>query len=746
MSTEEKDKTLKTAAFIFAGFSMMLNIRLCYSSAPYALIRFKLPEDLFSIFVRRMSSSLELWCLPSIVIGNVMDQFRIRASVDKKDIITWPSIVCMWIDFLTYVILLIVYLMGGEQGHLTAHYWIIAFSGFNFGIEMVLVYAQDDDGTITWYMVGENSFPLFTSLVHYFTTLMFGNRRKWNSDYIVVFVDIVAAIMISFTAAVIWTIEFNPLKGDAAPAGAGSQTYKKLKLEAKAETENTLNYSSTEESTASNDGHNPAGHQHKGGFPTHTHIAATNAGACMYDSNRWHNISPVLMVLVGMGLVYMIYPAIAPGMIVPFYLVDKIDMILLIATAVPPVIVAILKSKYFGPFVWLGNWGGKHIPPFISPLATTVTKATLNLTSDDSHTLTLQKDTADVMTTKVDVGTQSGNISSIKGKSGNATIKLKLNFAEVTLTDTSNQNTLKAAGSITTTKTVDNPRSGLADSHELLFTITSSSGNLTQELTVTGGNVIIGLGTSNSTLELNGQAPVAGQGKPTNLNLVLAAGTKPKPNGIGTDPNTTLTLNNGNTLQLSGGIEGTLQYSNGGNNHTLTATKIDNVTFNQNDFHDSTTNYPGACCIGGTLVTWQSGESGMFAWHSCDVFVILMIILAIIFVYSLHYRDSAISRAIVNQPKMSTALSIVFYMCHEISLAVGFPGIASDEDVILPVQLVGAFLMVLLAPYSEGYLIEYKRHDPSQWPTTGMTKWNAFCYWYHSLIVSLRVCIPHEIL
>ncbi|XP_953623.1 Tpr-related protein family member, putative [Theileria annulata] len=64
---------LLMSAYVLAGLAMMLNIRLSYSSAPYALIRFRLPENLFSVFVRRMASALELWCLPSMLLGNIMD-------------------------------------------------------------------------------------------------------------------------------------------------------------------------------------------------------------------------------------------------------------------------------------------------------------------------------------------------------------------------------------------------------------------------------------------------------------------------------------------------------------------------------------------------------------------------------------------------------------------------------------------------------------------------------------------------
>ncbi|XP_951979.1 Tpr-related protein family member, putative [Theileria annulata] len=82
---------LLMAAYILAGLAMMLNIRLSYSSAPYALIRFQLPENLFSVFVRRMASALELWCLPSMLLGNIIDLLQklvegghqVRALIEK---------------------------------------------------------------------------------------------------------------------------------------------------------------------------------------------------------------------------------------------------------------------------------------------------------------------------------------------------------------------------------------------------------------------------------------------------------------------------------------------------------------------------------------------------------------------------------------------------------------------------------------------------------------------------------------
>uniref|UniRef100_A0A3B0MHF4 Theileria-specific sub-telomeric protein, putative n=1 Tax=Theileria annulata TaxID=5874 RepID=A0A3B0MHF4_THEAN len=658
---------LLNAAFVLAGLAMMLNIRLSYSSAPYALIRFQLPENLFSVFVRRMASALELWCLPSMLLGNIMElalkiyyksqnytqdfdnnfnlkepteitievtnlnkakatpdtnYYRIKTTnipnlVDLASAreykfwsIIFPSIITQWLNFLTYVILLVVYLMGGDQGHLTVFYLVIAISGFVFGINMVLVYAADWN-YIPVYIVGENSFPIVTSFMHYITTLIFGNRRKWNSDFLIVYIDIGVAIIISLVAASVWTYAYAyyidtqinaiTLNMESITTNKG---YKGTWATAKVTITNPKYTNAGPEDTGTCPGttnamtddtttvaiYSTKKTPHKVAIPipkelkdkgiTFTEFCKTTGGngygvphtdpkltitkdgtitikgtlkyseevknnKCIeinlnkaagtkngpvavpyghvftetFDTSKvhWEIVSPTLMVIVGMGLVYAIYPGIAPGMIVPFYLIDKIEMVLLIATFFPPIIVA-----------------------------------------------TLQK----VPATK-------------------------------------------------------------AYSPKAIF-----SGD---------------------------------------------------------------------------GMGGWREY---------------NDPF------------------------WEPNKKGPYYnwfWHFFDLLMVIKISLATIFIYSLHYRESHLSRSIVNQPKMSTALSIIFYMCHEFLLAIGFPGIIGNNGstyVVLPAQYIGALFMIFLAFYSEGYIIEYKSHDPAHWPTEGM--WYLYGYYQLNpnffIIIKFNVC------
>ncbi|XP_953968.1 Tpr-related protein family member, putative [Theileria annulata] len=626
--------TLLIVAYVLAGLAMMLNIRLSYSSAPYALIRFKLPENLFSVFVRRMASALELWCLPSMLLGNIMDYglkgyyygrytqdfgnngnlkpneqgtstikitIKPKSCTNKleitfgKDILPnindtftprrekfiWiiiPSIISQWLNFLTYVILLIVYVTGGDHGHLTLFYFVIAISGVVFGINMVLVYAVDWN-YIPVYIVGENSFPIVTSFMHYITTLIFGNRRKWNSDFLIVYIDIGVAIIISLVTAVVWTAAYGyyrdtkkqnatyhnapevvvdatypegttPVTEDINPNDINSITVNKDgkptiynketsgttgPIAIKKDRDPTTTTYTNRGDTAPANGAKPNSIilSYKQGDTVGTITISPGTATVHYghiftetfdmSSVRWEIISPTLMVIVGMGLVYSIYPGIAPGMIVPFYLIDKIEMVLLIATFFPPVIVAILQR-----------------------------------------------------------------VPETKNYSPKATY------------------------------------------------------------------VFHGVNNSN--------------------------------NGMG----------------------GWRKY----------ASK-----------HEGEPKGSASECD-----TSDTKDVENWFWHIFDILIVIKISLAIIFIYSLHYRNSNLSRSIVNQPKMSTALSIVFYMCHEFLLALGFPGIIGNNGstyVVLPAQYVGALFMIFLAFYSEGYIIEYKSYDPAHWPTDGM--------WYLSAIIFYHI-------
>ncbi|XP_953755.1 Tpr-related protein family member, putative [Theileria annulata] len=718
------DEPVKCAAYTFAGLSMMLNIRLAYSSAPYALIRFKLPENLFGVFVRTIAGALELWCLPSMTLGNIMDFVRKQMKFGSSEkntmdsIVCYSSIVCMWSDFITYVILLFVYLSGGDQGRLTAYYWVISVSGFIFGINMVLLYAMEFQ-YFPYYLAGENSFPAVTSIIHYLATLMFGNRRKYDSDFLIVHIDIWVAILISFTTALLWTYAYYRDKEamDKFPSDPNQRICQILKVEPNSAPATELTYSIGQ------------------------NFDDSHAGGCGRKKSYgyWlHLVPPSLMVLVGMGLIYTIYPAIAPGMTVPFYLIDKVDIVIQILTAVPPVIIKILPliDPTLNPFVNMGTWGHYHKkqckkgdetkPPYpecncpagdptiyttaklkVEESGNNITKAILQLSGNSGTSATLEY-TPDTRITLRD--------------SGSVTVKFNLEQTNIAITPSSGSTDLRATATLTTTasKSISNLTNLKGDTGEDLTLSGQLSSN---ELTLTKNGEAITTD-NNNTLKTGDTIKLEGTLTGTTIE---ASGTVIITNSDGTPTDQSLTLS-GAAVTLKGGLTATGSLNIGGTSTTLNGdVTLAAVKYYEKEFHDKhkTTH---CCYYGGKVWKWESNPL-VWCWNAFDIFIPLQIILEIIFLYSLHHRDSKLSRSIINQPKMSTFLTIVYYMCHEFMLALGFSGIGSDDQVLLPMQLIGAFLMVLPAFYSKGYVIEYKRHDPNHWPTEGMTSWNAFCYW-----------------
>ncbi|XP_954015.1 Tpr-related protein family member, putative [Theileria annulata] len=718
---------LLMAAYILAGLAMMLNIRLSYSSAPYALIRFRLPENLFSVFVRRMASSLELWCLPGFIIADTMElaiklvigtEFTNWNNLDSKKLkfhwIIIPSIIAQWLNFLTYVILFFVYLAGDDQGHLTTFYWTIAVSGFVFGISNPLVFAADYN-YIPIYIAGENCFPALTSFIHYITTLIFGNRRKWDSDFIIVFIDISVAIIISLVAAMVWTLAYGFCRD------GGTTT----------DENGTITYITPDDITA-------------------------------------ENIKSISVTEGGKTTTYTKVPKGGP--------------------TAPDILTLTIKKK--------GETGGTAAPPAYfkqgeaTPTEGPANTITLNYTKDGKEVAILNititpntdlQDTADTPECSVKVDTE--------GK------KLTINYGDKCIEITLTTEALKNLGNKCTVK-VDPPPNHLFIKYKDANGSVTKKGpinenakkspeKIAEEIKKTANDDNKYYQVTDRTTKIRytfkltkqlGTAPIAGADAKIIVHYVyghiLAEGfgkiTDIKPYVI--SPLLIVLVGMGLVYAIYPGIAPGMIvpfYLIDKIEMVLLIATIfppviiailrkeapewspQHYVFHKpgdanNGFHGWTT-YKSHIQGSSGFGSCDSSEPDVHAWlwHFFDLLMILMIILAYLFIYSLHYRDSNISRSIVNQPKMSTALTIIFYMCHEISLAVGFPGMVSNAaEYTVLAQMIGAFLMVFLALYSEGYIIEYKSHDPADWPTEGM--WYLYGYYQLNpdffIMIKFNVC------
>ncbi|XP_954063.1 Tpr-related protein family member, putative [Theileria annulata] len=818
-----------TTAYILAGLSMMLNIRLAYSSAPYALIRFRLPENLFSVFVRRMASALEFWCLPSMLLGNIMEIAQ-KVTADKKSEfkldhskqqqqdqgdnktklgtliqmkrwkfmwIIFPSMVTMWSDFITYLILLIVYVTGGDTGNVTGYYFVIAVSGFIFGINMVLVYAADWRYTPV-YIAGENAFPMLTSIIHYFATLIFGNRRRYNSDFMIVTIDICVAIVISFTTATLWTSAYyimdhkSPnkiLRFGVRPGQFGT-------ADAYGTTRNT-------DLTFSVNLNGGTGFQSSG-------TIIITVGSDNFTELNSHT-GDVTITLSGSGSIKKSDGEFARGINEPL---NKGTQLVINATG------RISTPNINGSDITIkGNLtvtseGGKKLgtsltlgPDSSDPSSnglggSITTEGTSNtVTIKENSTITLKDEalkaikslTQNAVTLSGTGGFKSSASITVSRDEGNNTDLSNLNVTsnlQITINDGSIRN---SDGSELQRGTTLNKGTKLSiEANGQITEPRDASGTvkLTGTIVVTSNNVTIG----NSGLNFNGGPNRTGVDGTLTLNdengppkyvkitnasskititsaaytiIKKASDTIPSFFTIGAaDPR------NPEKVKHADGLDKEHDFTK--HWHIMPSDKYDS-----NDLPDPTVVSPALMVIIGmgfvyciypgiapgmivpfflvdkietvllVLTTfppviiailqkhkagwspktqhngtrfggWKSynafGDYNTTFYHGFDILMIIKMTLLVIFIYCLHYRDSHISRSIVNQPKMSTFLTIVFYMCHEFLLALGFSGVIGNNGatyIVLPAQYVGALLMIFLAFYSEGYIIEYKSHDPA---------------------------------
>uniref|UniRef100_A0A3B0MK94 Tpr-related protein family member, putative n=1 Tax=Theileria annulata TaxID=5874 RepID=A0A3B0MK94_THEAN len=278
----------KIAAYLLVGFSLLLTLRVGMNGAPFCMKRFKIPEHLFSLYVSRVHNVIEL--------GGFMGQFVSTIyTIKYNDSINAPakdkiSIVINLLFFLINIVLFFVFVTGGEEGHLTDFYWALALSAFIYGMNLTFILKLAGE-CIVYYLSTLHVSGIFVSVYHYLFLKFFGNRRKFNTDFLIITWQIVLSIIITGVTAGVWISVYHKNNNDQ----------------------------STDNGKCGENG-------------------KTNGNSVD------HVFSPMLMCVFAQGIVYVFYPAIAPGLIVDFRHVNKIDQALLIIAPIPAITFAVLDA------------------------------------------------------------------------------------------------------------------------------------------------------------------------------------------------------------------------------------------------------------------------------------------------------------------------------------------------------------------------------------------------------------------
>ncbi|EKX73065.1 conserved hypothetical protein [Theileria equi strain WA] len=266
---------LQKGAMFMAGLTLLQSLRVALTGAKFALDRFKIPQQYASSFINMVHNPMELATFTGMAIVNIALIWKEKWKNYAGGLSAITNVALCW----SFVLLLIAFTSGGEQGNLTFYYWTIVLVSFIYGLNVaaVMTVASAD---ASLFNVG---IPLsgIQVCIYYFIFTKLAEKYNWSHiSYRIIFWQLIIAIFISAVSAGVWIA----VACGSAQSGGGTEGVDQS-------------------------------------------AAAT---------------SPILMGMVGMGGIYAFYPAILPYKLTDVSTGYAIDLVVLFVSAVPGIIIAIL--------------------------------------------------------------------------------------------------------------------------------------------------------------------------------------------------------------------------------------------------------------------------------------------------------------------------------------------------------------------------------------------------------------------
>ncbi|UKK01052.2 hypothetical protein MACK_001865 [Theileria orientalis] len=307
---EKPESATKKAALFFAGLSLLLTMRVGLNGAAFCVKRFQLDEKLFSLYVSRIYCAMELFCLMSVTIGTIYVQTT-QSHYEKISIAV--SIAYSFIN----IVLLLVFISGGTHGHLTGFYWTLIGSAVIYGQKQVFIFKLAGE-SLVYYLAAVPLSGIMVSTFHVITLKLFGDRRRFNTDLLVVGFQICLSVVITSIAAILWTQAFLEKEN----------TFEEQKKKGEAKRKKHQN----DIESGKNGGSSIYGKPYEG---TEKAVGVLK---------NLPVISPMIMSIIGLGTTFAFYPGIAPGKLVDFKYINNVDVIIMILSSFPATLVALISE------------------------------------------------------------------------------------------------------------------------------------------------------------------------------------------------------------------------------------------------------------------------------------------------------------------------------------------------------------------------------------------------------------------
>ncbi|AFZ79807.1 hypothetical protein BEWA_026560 [Theileria equi strain WA] len=294
---QDKGDRMKQLSLFLAGFALLQPLRIGLTAAKFAAKRFALPDKSLDLFITKIHNSMHLANLTGVLTINIylwtLGAHTSQCFRGKLSIFT--NLLSTLMNF----VLFFVYASGGDRGHVTAYYWNLVLSAYAYGLNQamaVTVVVKD----VAFFTAAIPLAGVQVSIFHYLFLKATEKIPGFDVNFWLVIWQIIISITLSALSSVLWTSSF---------LDTGDEVF-------------VYEY----------DDHEPL-------------VRAI--------IRAW---SPLLMSALGMGIVFGFYPAIAPYKLAPPDTAHRIDLVILIVSAMPMLINCVMCAIGLGPN---RRWTGK---------------------------------------------------------------------------------------------------------------------------------------------------------------------------------------------------------------------------------------------------------------------------------------------------------------------------------------------------------------------------------------------------
>ncbi|EKX73640.1 conserved hypothetical protein [Theileria equi strain WA] len=319
------DGLKKFTAFL-SGLALYQLPHIAFSASRYTLVRFQVPSVYVGLFINRMIIAFRIFTLITVGLATVYDQCK------------WPGIIPVGkasVIFLAASLtsILFVYCVGGEQGYLTLYYWTICISSLVLGACFVFV-VKIVSSEIVYLMAALPITGIIVSSYHLAFLMITNYITVSDIPFWIVFWQIIIGITIVSLTVVMLYASY----GDKPTVRGYENLWEavtgliKLGLDITGKTLELAGKVFCGSNTSCSCG--------TGGCDGQNDNFMTALG------KAW---SPLLLVALGYGIHNAFYPSVAPYKLTRMTEGYNIELTVLFTSAIPPLIIIVLKERGMGP-------------------------------------------------------------------------------------------------------------------------------------------------------------------------------------------------------------------------------------------------------------------------------------------------------------------------------------------------------------------------------------------------------------